>query len=320
MLPAALPALASVVCASDFTSRGVGLGPGSGSAPPEVRDKQVESEKVIPPWRRKTLHRPGVAQPILFEFFAGDGHLSIAMREMGFEVCADDLLYGGTDFLDEDAVEEAKSKIQVAATEGRQVAVHLAPPCATFSRARDRSKRTRLRSTARPRGLDPNDVRVREANEVADRAFALASWAARKCGALVTLENPQSSYMWAGCGVTGGFVHDGSPDSTADYEDIVFTPCIFGASFQKPTKVRCWNWRPKALAQRCVLQGGVFTCGRTQENPHEPWNSGGGRRRTRRRTTRGCAQFGPTTWQRPWSSTPPQIASWRQPRWWRTAA
>ena len=154
MLPVALPALASAVCASSSTSRCGGLRPVPKSASPEVRTKQVEHEKVIPPWRRRTLHRPGVAQPIFFESFAGDGHLSIAMREMGFEVCADDLLFGGTDFLDDGAVEEAKSRIQIAAAEGKPVAVHLAPPCATFSRARDRSKRTRLRSTARPRGLE----------------------------------------------------------------------------------------------------------------------------------------------------------------------
>ena len=102
--------------------------------------------------------------------------------------------------------------------QGKQVAVHLAPPCSTFSRARDRSKRTRLRSSTLPRGLDPQEDRTRIGNEIADRAFELAHWAADELGALVTLENPQSSYIWAACGAGGdGFV------------DIVYSPCRFGA-------------------------------------------------------------------------------------------
>ena len=77
---------------------------------------------------------PSEDAPIFFEFFAGNAELSIAVKKMGIRIVADDLLYGGTDFLDAAAVEAAKERIRISAAEGRQVALHLAPPCATFSR------------------------------------------------------------------------------------------------------------------------------------------------------------------------------------------
>ena len=107
--------------------------------------------------------------------------------------------------------------------------------------------------------------------------------------------------MWAACGPTGG-----------DHVDIVFTPCLFGASFQKPTRVRCWNWVPKALNQRCVLQDGQFSCGRSQAEPHEVLEFGGS-------STAAAASYVPgvcAVWARDlWGSTRLPPRSWSRPRW-----
>ena len=86
-------------------------------------------------------------------------------------------------------------------------------------------------------------------------------------GAAVSMENPESSYLWSYL------------DFAADlpFEDVLFTPCLFGAEYQKPTRLRCWNWFPSSLAnKRCTLVNGTFTCGRSREQGHRVLEFGGG--------------------------------------------
>ena len=73
--------------------------------------------------------------------------------------------------------------------------IHLAPPCATFSKARDRSWRTRVRTQSQPAGIKPIPWKVRNANTVAKHAILFARWAVETLGATVTLENPFFSYL-----------------------------------------------------------------------------------------------------------------------------
>ena len=50
---------------------------------------------------------------------------------------------------------------------------------------------------------------------------------------------------------------------------MCFSACVFGAVYQKHTRLRCWNWTPTSLVgRRCSLVDGVFSCGRTQADPH----------------------------------------------------
>ena len=99
------------------------------------------------------------------EFFAGEGGLTKAMKDVGINVLPpDELSAGGTDFSDNAQVEELKTKLWKLSRNNR-LALHFAPPCATFSRARDRSKKTRLRSSRCPGGLLSKRSRTKDCGE-----------------------------------------------------------------------------------------------------------------------------------------------------------
>ena len=123
------------------------------------------------------------------ECFAGEGCLSEAVSKLGVETLADEVSLGGTNFLDAHEVEMLQEKLLNLVGEGRRVALHVAPPCSTFSRARDRRRRTRLRSAEFPAGLPRCQEQVRDANAIALAAFDLVTWAAEQ-GILASLEKP----------------------------------------------------------------------------------------------------------------------------------
>ena len=223
---------------------------------------------VVAPSSRKRKQEGDKSQAVFLEFFAGTGVLTEAVRRVGV-ACGDpnDVATGGTDFRVHSQVENLKEELTKLAGQTRHLFVHLAPPCATFSRARDRSIRTRLRNKWYPEGLPGKETQTREANGIARRAYKLACWAADELGAKVTLENPRKSYLWQ-------FVSKFDSADTV-YSDLHFSPCLHGASYQKPTTLRCWNWKPAKLEGVCSLSGGVFTCGRTQAEGHTVLEFGG---------------------------------------------
>jgi hypothetical protein len=140
------------------------------------------------------------------------------------------LATGGTDFSDSTAVAKLKLELRVLRCDGAKLALHFAPTCATFSRARDRAQATQLRSTefleGRP-GLDADQALfVRTANEIALHTFDLASWAARDLCAAITLENPSSSYLWA-------FLANSRPQANDNWVDLKISQCMFGAPYRK---------------------------------------------------------------------------------------
>ena len=206
------------------------------------------------------------APAVFFEIFAGRGRLSQAVSAHGFETVVDEAAEGGTDFLDALAVDELKRKLESHLDDGRRVALHLAPPCSTFSRARDRGRRTRLRSSKFPGGLPGCKDRVADGNLIALTAYDLARWAAER-GALVSIENPRRSYIWE-------YLESERPGGSHGI-DVAFCACMYGAPYRKETLLRCWNWKPKALTKMCVLQDGQFSCGRSQEQGHEVLEFGG---------------------------------------------
>jgi site-specific DNA-cytosine methylase len=165
------------------------------------------------------------------EFFAGEAGLTKTMRDRGV-TCrgADELIDGGTDFHKADQVDQLKEELRERRMNGATLALHFAPPCATFSRARDRASATQLRSTAHPEGLPGLDADRRslaeEANAVALQAFDLAAWAARDLSAIVTFENPAASYMW-------GLVAKLRPAVKATWEDLTLSQCFFGTKYRK---------------------------------------------------------------------------------------
>ena len=162
-------------------------------------------------------------------------------------------------------VEKARDIMACWAANGYRLMLHLAPPCSTFSRARDRSARTRLRSSDHPEGLAHRAAECRAANTIALRALALAEWAASELGAAVSMENPQTSYLWS-------FLE---PDIGVPFIDAQFSACMYGPPYRKNTTLRCWGWQPSSLTKSCSLKQGAFTCGRTAAQGHKVLEFGG---------------------------------------------
>ena len=120
----------------------------------------------------------------MIEVFAGDGCFSKACMEAGLLVHEpDDVRWGGTDFLDPVSVAGLEFRLERWSKVAHPLIVHFAPPCSTFSRARDRSRKTKVRSRMRPGGLHPVPDFVKEANEIAEVTYELAMKAAHDFGA-----------------------------------------------------------------------------------------------------------------------------------------
>ena len=203
---------------------------------------------------------------VFIEFFAGEAGLSAAVAARGITCdVPQDVNTGGADFGDVNDVLAVKAWLQEWKSNGFKLLLHFAPPCATFSRARDRSHKTRLRSTQRPQGLLGRGLACRTANRIARHTLDVIEWAVDELDAKVSMENPESSYIWL-------FL-----DFRTDlwFEDVVFSPCMFGADVYKPTKVRTWGWRPRRLDSKCTRSGENFACGRTRANPHTVLEFGG---------------------------------------------
>ena len=216
----------------------------------------------VAPKGKRSRDEDEMVQAHFVEVFAGKGVLTEAVRRMGLS-CEEpnDVFSGGTDFRNHKQVEELKDLLVQRSRSTHRLVLHLAPPCASFSRARDRSKKTRLRSSSYPEGLPGKKSQTKEPNLVARKAYRLACWAADELEALVSLENPSRSYLWD--------LVRGERQADTNYEDAVFSPCLYGATYQKTTRLRCWNWIPEKLTTACSLKGDVFTCGRTQAEGHE---------------------------------------------------
>ena len=194
------------------------------------------------------------------EFFAGEGALTSAVTAAGVPARSpEDLAGGGVDFSDKSAVDALRPEFEELSASGVKCVVHFAPPCSTFSRARDRSSWTRLRSGAFPGGMPKRTPHTHTANLVARNTLDLAEWLVRDLGMAVSIENPERSYLWLFLDFS-----DGLP-----FVDATFSACMFGTCSQKNTRLRCWNWSPTSLlGQRCSLKGDLFSCGRPRAEGH----------------------------------------------------
>jgi hypothetical protein len=197
----------------------------------------------------------GATGQLLFcELFAGTGKLTQAVQAAGIECRRpDEYSVSGVNFDSVKEVRELKDELRRHHEAGRKLVLHLAPPCATFSRARDRRANTRLRTPMQPLGTKPRSPMVEQANRIARRALDLASWSHRELGAVVSLENPSASYLWL-----AAQQRQGSPD---DWHDIRLSQCMFDARWRKDTRLRCWGSVPHTLSRLCTRTADGHSCG-----------------------------------------------------------
>ena len=139
------------------------------------------------------------------------------------------------------------------------VAMHLAPPCNTATRARERpipGGPRPLRSTAQPDGLDTLSLheqrQVAEANHLYRLAFQLFKFC-HQTGVLVSCENPGRSHFWA----TSAWDPSASLEGIAS---VFFHHCMFGSERDKYTRLDHLMPRMSSLHRLCDKQ-----------HVHAPW-------------------------------------------------
>ena len=225
------------------------------------------------PLPRTAISDPACPTAVLFlEFQAGEGGLTQAVAAAGVAVePPDELASGGFDFSVAADMIRLRAKLARLRAAGRRLIVHLAPPCATFSAARNRSTRTQMRSSRFPAGLPSLGAdarrRAEEANAIALACFSLAAWAHGELGAVVSLENPRSSYIWP--------FADQSDVEQGEWEDRSFSQCMYGTPYKKETRLRIWGPGFVGMDKRCNAAGTHFACGRTVAEGHTKLGFGG---------------------------------------------
>ena len=200
--------------------------------------------KPAPP--RAGTEKAGEKGPAFWELFAGKGGVTKAVREAlagtGHQVWDPLDKHGAReswDLTEDDVFIETLEKIR----KHRPMWIHMAPPCRTFTRARDGRRDGgpgRLRSDAKPEGWGPE---AEEGNLLALRAEAFAE-EQEKGGRLFTIEHPLHSYMW-----------DLKPFKKRRKDGrgtlVALDQCAFGAPHQKPTGLLTNGECFHALAKRC---------------------------------------------------------------------
>ena len=191
------------------------------------------------------------------ELFAGTARLSQAVNRFLDTRPDDALTMGGTNFLDPIAIEALKKRCAEIVEDGRLLFFHVAPPCSTFSRARDRGARTRLRTPASPQGIQPNERRTEEGNRIARATADLVTYLATELDAREYWEQPCGSYMLP-------FLDGEGALDQIERSAVILHQCRFGAPYQKPTTFcfsedcNCPRWT--ADAQSTSLAAASFTC------------------------------------------------------------
>ena len=111
-----------------------------------------------------------------------------------------DVATGGTNLRNPDDVEALWDSWVQARQGGVHLIIHWAPPCGSLSRARERSFLTRVRSASHPWGLRKLTAKQRKAvdhgNDLALITESLAMRAYVFLKADITVENPDSSFIW----------------------------------------------------------------------------------------------------------------------------
>ena len=195
---------------------------------------------------------------VFVELFANKAALTSAVERVGFRCAApQDLASGGVDFRDWSAVVELLGTWETYASLGSQILFHVAPPCSSFSRARDRSHSTRLRSLDKPQGWYEQDKATMDGNAIALHTAQAVDFLVHVCGASGSWEQPASSYMFP-------YLEHMQAFGELAFEDIILHQCRYGRPWKKPTIFRVFgDFRPKALGKLCKFDktSGLHTCG-----------------------------------------------------------
>ena len=217
-------------------------GPSSSCSSSPSSSSPLSSISVAPPTGPGAIYEAG-SRFVFIELFAGKGSLTRAVGKYVSTLPPEDLDLGGTDFTDLAAVRHLWDHWQRLSDNGYLLLFHVAPPCASFSRARDRSYRTRLRSSSALSGLYPDDETTQTGNTIARNIAASVDFLV-SLGASGSWEQPAGSYMLPYLDSIGAL--------RSARDAVVLHQCLFGRPFRKPTVF--WTFgslRLPGLDRRC---------------------------------------------------------------------
>ncbi|CAE7502613.1 unnamed protein product [Symbiodinium natans] len=211
--------------------------------------------------------RPG---PLFVELFAGCARLSKFCHAAGFRVLPVDSPWNPHrpehPVLVLDLTEEAcQQQLLARLLQEPPFAVHIALPCGTGSRARERpiSKRARLQGAPDPRplrdgenvlglpGLSEKDqFRVDKSNELCRFVIFLLQHLPSSCQ--ISIENPENSWIWA---VLAHFVRASQCPSLlkrwSSMREVCFSNCMKGGKRPKRTRFRCSHASLQSMEADC---------------------------------------------------------------------
>ena len=205
-----------------------------------------------------SLKRGNRPNTYVADFFAGKGGVAHQCRRLGYKAKEWELERGSQFDLTSRVV---RKRIIADILKGRVLAAMFAPPCTTFSVARDRTKV--IRSREYPWGLPapmltPSEQeKVLEGNRCFEAAFELIHYLNQKRVPWI-LENPATSKCWYLKPIQDLLLLDSCFLITADF-------CMFGTPWRKRASFLCNNLDRQDVArleQRC--RGSSGFCSRTQ--------------------------------------------------------
>ena len=189
------------------------------------------------------------------DFFAGHGGVSRAARAAGFSAREWELLKGENHDLTRPVV---LRKIQYDIKKGLIIAAMLAPPCSSFSPARDRTRV--IRSRAFPwgiAGVPPHEVEKLEVGNACILAALKIIKTLDRHGVPWVLENPHSSKMWY---LPPLVDFQNSCHTTTIVTDF----CQWGTRWRKRTRLLAGNINPIDLERlQKICRGSRGLCSRT---------------------------------------------------------
>ena len=191
------------------------------------------------------------------DFFSGKGGVARAARKLGFESREWELLHGNNGDLTSPGV---LFKIRVDIRKGKVLAAMLAPPCSSFSPARDRTMV--IRSQEYPWGLPDLPPHEQEKVDIGNlcflSAFKIIEWL-DQAGIPWILENPHASKCWY-------LPQLQALQQSSHTHTVVVDFCQYHTIWRKRTRLLCGNINTDDLERmrlrRCSGTRGY--CSRTQ--------------------------------------------------------
>ena len=220
---------------------------------PQVEEKYTEMERAVEAEddEEEMLERPELGRPGVLELFAGSSRLLEAIREFTDSWGEAWDVEKGAEY--DVLVSENLERLLRRVKQGWYWWIHIAPPCATFSRARIPP----LRSSSEIWGLANLDKSSKDRLSEGNLLCLVAVEVIRLClllGIHFTVENPGGSYIWEFPPLTEVIASSSTWRVEVDY-------CMYGEEWKKPTAFLTNVLAMTKLSLKCT--GTFGRCSRT---------------------------------------------------------